>query len=94
MMNILESIRLNKKYLVKSFYDSIKGAIPYLGYPANGNLGDVELFNLASKYLPFKAYSSGVPYRGRYIGLATGRHKYFLVGGGTLMFSPQILSEC
>jgi hypothetical protein len=92
-MSLSRSLRINKEYLVQSFYDNLKGAIPYLGYPVNQNLGDVELFNLARKYLPFNAYSFGVAARGRYAPLAIGKNKYFLVGGGTLIFSTDILEE-
>lgn len=92
-MGIVDSLKLNTHLFFRSIQDYARDSIPYIGYPANNNLGDVELFNLAIKYLPFKSYSSGIPDRGRYLKLAAGRHRYFLIGGGTLMFSEDILSK-
>ncbi|MBL7860724.1 MAG: polysaccharide pyruvyl transferase family protein [Cyclobacteriaceae bacterium] len=93
-MQIFNSVKLNTNLLVRSLQDYVWGTVPYMGYPANSNLGDVELFNLAKKYLPFKSFSSTIPDRGRYVKLAAARHHYFLVGGGTLMFSEDILRKC
>ncbi|MEP2671033.1 MAG: polysaccharide pyruvyl transferase family protein [Cyclobacteriaceae bacterium] len=93
-MKLFKNFNQHVPLFFQSVYDLFTGAIPYVGYPENKNLGDVELLNIAKKHLPYKRYAYNVGKRGRYVRLAVGRNKYFIVGGGTLMFSRQILDEC
>ncbi len=89
----MESLSTHLNYLSKSVNDFSNSAIPYVGYPANENLGDVELFNLFRKYSGLQNFGFLAHKRGPYAKLALKRTKHSLVGGGTLMFTEDALKE-
>jgi polysaccharide pyruvyl transferase WcaK-like protein len=89
----LESISLHYKYLTQSIREASRKAVPYVGYAANANLGDVELFNLFAHYSGMENFSFDIWRRGRYANLSLKGQKIALVGGGTLIYSPEILRE-
>ena len=74
--------------------DFLKGAIPYVGYHNNANLGDVELYRIVENSLS-RPLATDIKTRGRYFGLSKLRASdYYLVGGGTLIFAENILKTC
>lgn len=89
----MESTSVHLSYLSQSIKDRSKRAIPYVGYAANANLGDVELFNLFCEASGLDRFSFRAYRRGLYSGISLKGQKWAVVGGGTLMFAPDVLEE-
>jgi len=67
--------------------------IPYVGHPNNSNLGDKVLYQLCLQYLGNKIW---IPWKQRNRvrdHFATLRAKYFIVGGGSLLFTDPTLDK-
>ena len=69
--------------------------LPYIGVPHNGNVGDEELFRIAQRYLGVEQFATEPQKRGRYVWLTLkGVSNHFVIGGGSLIFSRQLLGQC
>lgn len=76
-------------FLSRLLKDYLQGAVPYVGLSNNGNFGDEELFRLAKIYLS----KTLIPdYRHSKYSLI--RSQYFILGGGSILFSPSTLRTC
>lgn len=86
------NIKRNLINLIKAIELNQKKAIPYIGCDSNGNLGDIELFNISKKYLNH-SISNNSHALGRFVSLATKNSRYFIIAGGTLLFTTPILKQ-
>jgi polysaccharide pyruvyl transferase WcaK-like protein len=91
----MERAQSQLKSAYRALNDLGRRAIPYVGLPANGNVGDEELCRIARRHLGVREFALDCSTRGRFLSLSVRAGRgYYLFGGGSLIFARDLLPLC